>query len=70
MTDDEFKNPECEDINCNEEALVELYELDRTGDHFYCIKHAILRLDELQKKETPLRKIGRKVGVVSVSGIR
>jgi len=66
----EYINPECENVNCDKEAMVELYELERTGDHFYCIDCAILRLSELREQDTPLRKIGRKVGVTSVVGIR
>ncbi len=45
----EYKYPKCEGINCNKEALVELYELERTGDHFYCIDCAIIRASEIEK---------------------
>lgn len=61
---------ECENHICNEKAIAELFELDGIGDHRYCINCAIERLSELKKLETTLKKIGRKVGVTSVAGIR
>jgi len=61
---------ECEGDECNENAVIYLFELDGTGDYRYCVNCAILRLAELKELETPLRKIGRKVGVTSVVGIR
>lgn len=61
---------ECENHICNEKAIAELFELDGTSDHRYCINCAIERLAKLKELETTLKKIGRKVGVTSVAGIR